>query len=180
MLKKDVQPLEQISKRMLELEALFEDFNLFEDRQTKSNFCLKMEHFDGPLHPDVNICRQFKFVKLGLSCIRTDNKKDCYAYLNEKIGNRSKTVPVKIVNIIEDESRKQFFLFKRFVHPEDFLPSVYPLKSSDIDIFKVTKLSNSLESTSIAAFAFKAVFVPLQGNKPDEAAVFPLLTESHE
>ena len=63
MLKKDAQPLEQISKRMLELEALFEDFNLFEDRQTKSNFCLKMEHFDGPLHPDVNICRQFRFVK---------------------------------------------------------------------------------------------------------------------
>jgi len=67
-----------------------------------------MEHFDGPLHPDVNICRQFKFVKLDQSCIRTDNKKDCYGYLNEKIVNRSKIVPVeKIVNIIENESRKQ-------------------------------------------------------------------------
>jgi len=68
-----------------------------------------MEHFDGPLHPDVaSICRQFKFVKLGQSCIRTDNKKGCYGYVNEKIGNRSKIVPVeKTVNIIENESRKQ-------------------------------------------------------------------------
>ena len=89
-------------------------------------------------------------------------------------------MPVKTVNIIEDESRKQYFFFKRFVHPEDFLPSVYPPKSSDIDIYKVTELSNSLESISIEAFAFKAVFVPLQVNKPDKEAVFPLLTESHE
>ena len=88
-------------------------------------------------------------------------------------------MPVKTV-IIEDESRKQYFFFKRFVHPEDFLPSVYPPKSSDIDIYKVTELSNSLESISIEAFAFKAVFVPLQVNKPDKAAVFHLLTESHE
>ena len=100
--------------------------------------------------------------------------------MNVKIGKRSKTVRVKIVNIIEDESSKQLFLFKRFLDPEDFLPSFYPLKSSDIDIYKVTKLSNSLESISIEAFAFKADFVPLQVNKPDEAAVFPLLTESHE
>ena len=77
-------------------------------------------------------------------------------------------------------SLKQYFLLKQFVHPEDFLPFVYPPKSSNIDIFKVTELSNSLESISIEAFTFKAVSVPLQVNKPDEAAVFPLLTESYE
>jgi len=73
-----------------------------------------------------------------------------------------------------------FFLFKRFIEVEDFLPDVYPIKLSLIDIYKVNKIANSIECIPVEAFEFKGVFLPLEIGKPEQATVFPLLTESHE
>jgi len=135
-----------------------------------------MHHCDGPLHPDLTICRKFRFLKFDQSCIRIDNEKDCFAYL--KIRNRA--VPVKIKNIVEDERRNHHFVFKKFIDAEDLLPHLYPLKSSDIDIHKVSKFSDSLDCSPIEAFECKAVYLPLKANKTDEGAIFPLITESRE
>lgn len=54
-----------------------------------------------------------------------------------------------------------FALFKRFIEVEDFLPDVYPLKSSLIDIYKLNKLANSIECIPVEAFEFKGGFLPL-------------------
>jgi len=51
LLKKDDLPLEQIAKRILELEALYEDFNWFDLKSQSENKNDIVEHCEGPFHP---------------------------------------------------------------------------------------------------------------------------------
>ena len=55
LLKKDNLPLEQIAKRILELEALYEDFNLLDLTSQSKNKTFMSEHCEGPLHPFLNL-----------------------------------------------------------------------------------------------------------------------------
>jgi hypothetical protein len=64
-LKKDDFPLEQIGKiKILELDAFYEDLNLLDLKSQSEYKNFVAEHCEDPLHPDLNIIRQFRFLKL--------------------------------------------------------------------------------------------------------------------
>ena len=77
-------------------------------------------------------------------------------------------MPVKIVNIVEDESGKYFFCSKGLSGLTTFC-LIFTLSSPRFyRYYKVNKLANLIESIPVEAFEFKGVLLPLEIDKPEQ------------
>ena len=89
-----------------------------------------------------------------------------------------KTAVVDIDNVIACP-KGLFIVGKRFTRLDNVF--TYPVESSKLDIFRVSKISDALEHLPLSTIKFKAFKFPITpAGNCTEFAVVPLLMEPHD
>lgn len=168
MLRKSEKPLQQVVKRLIELENVTNDTS---KREFGVSFiAFRVEHDCGPLFPNIRRpLKQYKEMRFGswfLSCKAPDN---CVFLKNLTV--------IVIFNLIKGQDGDELMVGKRFRDQSDLYS--YPTNSSRYNIFRVWGISDSLESWPFGNFKCKAVKLPILHDEDGTFAVFPLLMEAH-
>ena len=158
LLRKSEKPLEQIIKRLAELQQ-----NSSPNVSTSdSKFHFRVEHKNGPLLPlFINGSKQFGIVEYKKFTLTLKDGDNC-VLLHER-------VVVKIENIVE-LSCKPFIIGRNFRNLKNLYP--HPFDSTDFDIFQCSDLSDELRYWPLEFVQFKMYLMPLSGLQ--SFAAFPL------
>ncbi|XP_051787729.1 uncharacterized protein si:dkey-242h9.3 [Erpetoichthys calabaricus] len=148
-------PLTQVIRRISELDFLHlnSDFSIHPQKR------FKMQHSDGPVPLHFEVVLQFKEVEFNGFVIKVSTGDSCI-----KIDNKI----VIVQNIIVHEDR-EYVVCQEYQHKAIFFE--YPIDSSCLGIFVVSKLSPNLHCLPIGSGMLKYVRLPLD----DKYLVIPLL-----
>jgi hypothetical protein len=153
-------PLEQIIRRLSECEVQKFDLSHVPGKMSLT----EVVHEDGPVPAGLcakgSITRQFKKLHISGCTIRATVKDGCAILTNGEI--------VLVKNIVDFNS-ETFIVYQRFMRKSSFYE--YPLLSSDINIYIVSKLSTELCFVRYESISRKCVCMPLKQN---DFAVIPL------
>ncbi len=150
LLRKSEKPLEQIVKRLAELQQNSNPINV---SSLESKFRFRAEHRKGPLLPlFIDGSKQFSIVEYKNFTLTAKDGDNC-VLLND-------SVVVKIANIVE-LSCKPFIIGRYFRHLKNLYP--HPFDSTDFDIFQCSDLSDELLYWPLEFVRFKMYLMPLSG-----------------
>ena len=155
LLRKSERPLQQIVKRIAELEVN-KTINI---TLCESNF--RSEHRKGPLLPRFQNCKQYSIFDLNNFT------------LTSKVGDNCVLLLGKIVVVIENlvvDNEEPFIIGKRFRDLRNLYPE--PFDSTLFDIFHCRELSQNLEFWPLDSVQFKMYMMPLSGLS--SFAAFPI------
>jgi len=140
--------LQQLSNRMSE--GFFDTTTASDE----SSVCdVKREHFSGPMVVGVLHCKQYRQVQLTDFVVKVDSPDNCVMY-RSKIG--------LVANIVSD-GHSVSIIVQKFASMKAFFSK--PLKSSDIGIYKVSKLSKHMEICMIADIQRKYALLPYRASR---------------
>jgi len=151
LLRKPNYPLEQIANRISEMKLIDNGPSL---NEAPGGFTCRTRYTGGPLLDDT-VGEQFKEAYSKNYCIKLDKSNGYFIVENEK----SICKAVNIIKMNDDI----IVLFKKFRYQSNFF--FYPMPSSDVDIYKVKKLSNIIYQTSIEKIYCKCLVLPLLRTK---------------
>jgi len=138
--------LQQLSNRMSE--GFFDTTT-----NAESSICdVKREHNSGPLVVGVLYCKQYREVQLTDFVVKMYSPDNCVMY-RSKIG--------LVANIVSD-GHSVSIIVQKFASMKAFFRK--PLKSSDIGIFKVSKLSKHMEICMISDIQRKYALFPYRAS----------------
>lgn len=158
LLRKSEKPLQQIVKRLAELE----ENGSHAANCGKPIFRFRSEHRDGPLPASlINCNKQFRIVDYGNFTLTIKSGDNC-VLLDEKI--------VVIIENIVEVSCKPMLIGRSFRSLKNLYP--HPFDSTDFDIFQCSELSGELQYWPIELILFKMYLMPLPGL--DSYAAYPL------
>ncbi len=167
LLRKSDKPLQQIVKRLVELENLS---IAKEKREFSLSVCIfRGEHANGPLTAGLhcNSIKQYKKLLVG-PWLLTCKIPDSCVYLNDM------TV-ICLENFVKTKDGS-LLIGQQFRPKSDFY--LYPIRSSCYNIYSISQLSDRLEAWSLQSFKIKAIKLPIP-TRPGSFAVFPLYFENH-
>ena len=172
LLRKSDKPLQQVIKRIYEMATILSGkVNTVRSRNAPK---FGKEHFNGPLTAFLSHSKQYESVQLGPSYLCPKSEGDRCAY----IEINGITAVVDIDNVIACP-KGLFIVGKRFTRLDNVF--TYPVESSKLDIFRVSKISDALEHWPLSAIKFKAFKFPITpAGNCTEFAVVPLLMEPHD
>jgi len=140
--------LQQLSNRMSE--GFFDTTTASDE----SSICdVKREHFSGPMVVGVLHCKQYRQVQLTDFVVKVDSPDNCVMY-RSKIG--------LVANIVSD-GLSVSIIVQKFASMKAFFSK--PLKSSDIGIYKVSKLSKHMEICMISDIQRKYALLPYRASR---------------
>lgn len=167
LMRKSSHPLQQLVRRMIEIEK-----NLIPDEVDVPDayYLMKCEHFDGPLVGNF-VGVQYKKVFMGkrvLTVLRYEQG-NCCVMLDDR------TI-VLIENIVERDG-EPYIIGKSYEDVSDLfvLPSEIPFHSSVLDIFKVSKISETLSIWPLSRVLRKCYRAPYIN---ESFAILPLIDEN--
>lgn len=140
-------PLQQIVKRLIEIDCSQFDGLLSDEKQASYYY----SYYSGPVSNE-SAYKCYKKVKFnGLTlCVEAHRKADCYCVTkNRKV--------FKILNVLKNSDWRLFFYGREFLSYEPFYD--YPFSSTTIDIFKVKELSD-LKTVALDVVLTKCVLIP--------------------
>ena len=152
----------QIVNRIYEMKA-------YEPEEKISEYPIaKGVHRNGPISSDLS-CVQFKVLYLKNFCIKV-NPANRGIMVNSKVG--------KVVNIVKYEGDPEIYvLYHVYKVYEDLY--TYPVQSSSLGIYIVSKESKSIRTCSYRDIECKCILFPLQ-SRLSKFASFPLLHTVHQ
>ncbi len=152
--RKSEKPLQQVVKRLAELDHTQKIYNVSETE----GFVFKFEHNDGPvlkkLNGDEKQYRQVNFKNFVLCATKRDN---CAAK-----GDNCELLEGNLVVIIEnfiEIGSKQFIIGRAFESLTNLYPE--PFYSPGLDIYKCENLSGTLQQWPIEKVLFKVYLMPI-------------------
>jgi len=138
--------LQQLSNRMSE--------GLLDTNSAGVNLGVKREHTSGPMVVGVLHCKQYRQLQLTDFVIKMNSPDNCIMYGSSKIG--------LVANIVSDGNVVSVVV-QKFGSVKAFFSK--PLKSSDIGIFKVSKLSRHMEICLTTDIQRKYVILPYHNDR---------------
>lgn len=138
--------LQQLSNRMSE--------GFLDTNSAGVNLGVKREHTSGPMVVGVLHCKQYRQLQLTDFVIKMNSPDNCIMYGSSKIG--------LVANIVSDGNVVSVVV-QKFGSVKAFFSK--PLKSSDIGIFKVSKLSRHMEICLTTDIQRKYVILPYHNDR---------------
>lgn len=159
LLRKSEKPLQQVVKRLAELDRQQKMVEPLHDMETL--YTLKFKHTDGPTVQKYQDFNQFKQAHFKSNCITGKTGDNCILLSTKEV--------VVVENIIE-RGGEVFVVGKCFNLLTNFFPD--PFHSTNFDIFKCQNLSTVRQCWPITQIAFKVYLIPIPNS--NNFAAFPL------
>ncbi len=169
LLRKSGRPLQQIVKRLEEIERARRD-QVFASNSSRCDrkYTLENNHNLGPTLPQLSSGEQFKSLRFRNCTLTTGISENCVFLENGK--------DIFIVENILQHHEKIHLIGRRFLKKQDMY--IYPLPSSVIDELLVSNLSQNLESVLLTSVKCKAFRIPVTIPHNGSYFVCPLVNHS--
>ncbi|KAJ8029022.1 hypothetical protein HOLleu_28305 [Holothuria leucospilota] len=146
MVRKPSSPLQQVIRR------LSEETEEIRDKCPPGQVMLKRLHSSGPLPINIVASSQYKELHMQKCIAKTSVGNNCV-----QIGSE-----IAIVHNFFTIGCTDYVLFERFLSKENFFD--YPVESSKLNIFKVSRLSGTMQHTLVRHLVTKYFLLPWKNN----------------
>lgn len=155
-------PLQQIARRLVELEChSVKSVNVSAESHNASLLLsLSREHERGPLTTGFCVVKQYHKMVMGGVCFSVNQRDSCVQLYDKSV--------VLIQNIVQDESGVHV-IYKKFTNVVDLF--AYPLRSTSLGICKVSNLDHRYSVAKVDQISCKCVLLPTTVDQIEFAAL---------